>query len=329
MMPDEQVGDIKPKRMRSPNHPSLSLKDAVERVGELHKKYGTHPVPIKNAAETLGYSSLNSSAQQSIAALSAYGLVIPSGSGEDRKVAVSPDGTRIVRTAPDRATLIKASATRPAIHQEVLEHYGSSGLPHDDILRNYLLWERPAGSCFTEDAVDGFITRLRDTMAFAGLRVDDMIDDSAEAGTEDEESPSTISIGSFVQWTSGGVDQFNAPLKVSGISEDRKFAFVDGKKTGVPMSQLTLSNPPTQSPGGRDNPPVNPFYVQHRDDTDSPSAAKERMTLDEGPVMVSWPGTLSADSVSDLEAWFAVLVKRLKRKAGLKKSEGENDDRPT
>ncbi|MCA9053830.1 MAG: hypothetical protein KDA75_08330 [Planctomycetaceae bacterium] len=310
---DADTNDVKRKRQRSPNHPSINLRDAIEKTGELHGKYGTHPVPIKKACETLGYSTLNSTAMQCVAALSAYGLVDATGSKDERKVAVSAEGDRITRKAPDRDALIKAAAVRPAVHGEVLEHYRKTGLPHDDVLRQYLVWERTDGARFTEDAVDGFITRLRETLGYAGVSVGDTIRDSGSGETPAKNKRTEVAIGSFIQWVSQGVEQFRVPLQVVGIDGD--FAFVKESQTGIPMSELELVDPPDAQEGK--SPPRNPFFKPVQEVLPKDGTVKEQTTLDEGPVLLQCPEELSEDSVRDLEYWVRGILRKARRRAGM------------
>jgi hypothetical protein len=52
------------------------------------------------------------------------------------------------------------------------------------------------------------------------------------------EDKSKIFKNSFVQWVSGGSEMFAEPTRVKGFSEDGKFAFVEGTRTGIPVSEL-------------------------------------------------------------------------------------------
>jgi hypothetical protein len=52
------------------------------------------------------------------------------------------------------------------------------------------------------------------------------------------EDKSKIFKNAFVQWVSGGSEMFKEPTRVKGFSEDGKFAFVEGTKTGIPVSEL-------------------------------------------------------------------------------------------
>jgi hypothetical protein len=71
---------------------------------------------------------------------------------------------------------------------------------------------------------------------------DKMIDDKRAELKENVASP-TPKIGDDVQWISQGSEQFEEPKKVTSISDDGKFAFVEGSKTGIPIDQLTISSP--------------------------------------------------------------------------------------
>jgi hypothetical protein len=47
-----------------------------------------------------------------------------------------------------------------------------------------------------------------------------------------------IQVGDKVQWESDGACRFESPKKVTAISECGKWAFVEGTKTGLPISEL-------------------------------------------------------------------------------------------
>lgn len=51
-----------------------------------------------------------------------------------------------------------------------------------------------------------------------------------------------IQVGDNVQWESGGVKRFKSPRKVTAISECGNWAFVEGTKTGLPISELRYFN---------------------------------------------------------------------------------------
>jgi hypothetical protein len=52
----------------------------------------------------------------------------------------------------------------------------------------------------------------------------------------------TINIGDLVLWASEGVDQFDTPRRVRAVQmhDQREWAFVEGSKIGMPVSELTV-----------------------------------------------------------------------------------------
>lgn len=68
-------------------------------------------------------------------------------------------------------------------------------------------------------------------------------------------------------------------------------------------------------------PPPNPFFKSGgvEDKNAADGEALDRASLDEGPVVLSWPDTLSKESVEEFEYWVNGLIKRAKRKAGMTK----------
>jgi hypothetical protein len=53
-------------------------------------------------------------------------------------------------------------------------------------------------------------------------------------------------VGEYVQWTSDGVDQFKPARKVTQIQD--RYVWVDGSQTGVPLSEVTVVEPPAPIP---------------------------------------------------------------------------------
>lgn len=304
------------KKTRSPNHPLVSLPKAIERVGQLFRKYSSHDVPLEPLHGLWGYKAGSAAGDQCVAALNSYGLIRVTGKGKSRRVTISEAGERIIRNAPDRATLIQTAALRPRIHQEVWGHYEGKQLPPDDLFRQYLVWDRPKGKRFNEDVVGNFIARFRESLEFAGLSTDHVNDKIEENGdTEDRDEPPVdppqVAVGNFVQWTSGGADQFPEPRRVIGLSEDGQWAFVDGNPTGLPMNELTTVPTPAPTTSAQATPPANPFSrVQH------PGVATERMALNEGPVELTMPEKLEPESVSDFRQWLEDLPSRAHRRSG-------------
>jgi hypothetical protein len=54
------------------------------------------------------------------------------------------------------------------------------------------------------------------------------------------------------------------------------------------------------------------------DETEKPGTRKSRFALKEGDVVVTFPESLSADSVEDLDGFWQVFIKKARREAGIK-----------
>jgi peptidoglycan hydrolase-like protein with peptidoglycan-binding domain len=54
--------------------------------------------------------------------------------------------------------------------------------------------------------------------------------------------PKTVNIGDLVQWAHDGVDQFDTPRRIRAMQmhDQQEWAFVEGSKTGMPVSELTV-----------------------------------------------------------------------------------------
>jgi len=68
-----------------------------------------------------------------------------------------------------------------------------------------------------------------------------LLEKPAEVKVTEEVKPTEVKIGDNVQWTSQGTDQFTEPKKIKSISEDGKYAFVEGSDTGIPIDELSVT----------------------------------------------------------------------------------------
>ena len=51
----------------------------------------------------------------------------------------------------------------------------------------------------------------------------------------------SVNIGDLVQWARDSVDQFDTPRRIRAMQmhDQQEWAFVEGSKTGMPVSELT------------------------------------------------------------------------------------------
>lgn len=231
----------KNKKMRSPVYPGIPLAAAIDRARMFYLHERRNAANVSVALRHWRLNEKSSTGSITIAALLAFGLMIDSGSGAQRKLQLSELGLRLIldqrQSSPERDALIKEAALKPKMHA-LLWNRWKADLPSDENLRHALIWDWK----FNENAVDTFIRQYKATIHFAKLTSTDKLDGLEPEGnredTDDDAQP--VCVGDYVQWTSGGVWQFQEPRRVRKLSEDGVWAFVEGSDTGVPLEELTV-----------------------------------------------------------------------------------------
>lgn len=282
---------------RSPNFPSISLSDALAKARVLYDKDKRASSSLKTVLGHLGFGQqLSGSAGRVISAFRQFGLLEETG-GQYRITEAAMRIFTLSESAPERIAAIQEAAKKPAIYRDVLAQY-ADGLPSDAAFKDFLILKKK----FNPDSVDTFIRVFKATMEFAKL--------TPGAYTPIEtENPSVPVIGDYVQWESQGVLQFEVPRKVTYVSPDGAYVMVEGSATGIPMEQVAKADAPT---GG-----TNPNLLHIPAMKPLPGIAREVFSLGEGEAILQWPTTLNADGIEDLEAWLALVVKKLKRLKGV------------
>lgn len=178
-------GTVKPKqkRDRSPAFPFISLKGAVARLVAFEATFGRHPTPAKLSGNAWGMKGWTSQAQQTLAALKAYGFIDYVGSGESLEASISEDGRTYLR------------AQQPIVKKEVLQR---AALKPKNLAAFYSLWglDRPPDavcldhlvlkSGFTETAAKAFLGVYDETLSYAGLSNSDMARREDVSESDDE-----------------------------------------------------------------------------------------------------------------------------------------------
>jgi hypothetical protein len=304
----------KKTRQRSPNYPTVSLQDALERVRRLFNEDGRASVPVETAAKHIGYAAAHGQAYSVISALKKYGLL------EENKgrVALSQRAIELLNlpaSDPRRLQALKDAALSPPIYRELVELHSQKGLPSDEALEAELVTYKS----FNPKAVAGFVRDFRATLEFAGLS------DFSVLGSEKkvDEGKKTPQIGDWVQWEHNGILGLPDSRKLLRFSENGQFGFVEGSDTGLPVSEIIPADPPEQMP------PFTPSSPLHRmaDSGKRDQGAKMRQdvfSLAEGEAVIHWPTPLSTDSIADLEEWLDLVKRKIKRSAAI-----ESADKPT
>ena len=183
-MTEVQSSERRPRK-RSPSYPAINLEQAIARAADIWRVEHDYAAPLATVFTLWGYKSTTGNANLVVAALRNFGLIQYEGSGDARKVQVTPFAIEILDHPQQahRKEAIKRAALSPAIHRELWERFGSK-LPSDDSLR----WELERERDFSHNGATEFIREYRQTLAFAGLTEGDKVgpQESDEVHKEEE-----------------------------------------------------------------------------------------------------------------------------------------------
>jgi hypothetical protein len=149
-------------KQRSPNYPSISLKDAIDKVRKIYEAEHTHVTSREVVARDLGYNSLNGASLPIIGSLKRYQLLEDAGEG----LKISEDAVTILElpeTEPQRIEAVRRAAFAPSFFQELWQEFGGK-LPSDANLRHYLIRKK-----FLPKAADELIRVYRDNFKLLGV----------------------------------------------------------------------------------------------------------------------------------------------------------------
>ncbi len=315
-----QGTEDKRKRMRSPEHPFINLETALKRAKQFYDIAIRNAISINSAIRSWGYAVNSSGGLQTTAALISFGLLKDEGTGEKRKVQLTPFALRILLDVrPDsaeRAELLKQAALAPKIHKQLWDKWGAAR-PNDMEIRHVLTveWEPP----FNEKSVDGFIEEYTETVRFANL--DQSGGTPADQPEQSQKGAESYvpKIGDYVQWEINDVLQLPEPTRVRAIAADGKFVMLGDSNTGVPVEQLIPEQAPAGAAAGVITPTVD-FRPQ------APAAGKlqkDIFSLKEGEVVLFWPSPLSEESVQDVTDWLEIVKRKFARAVPAKDGEKE------
>ena len=296
------VVDTKKERQRSPNYPAVGLREAVERVRKLYTEDGRAGAPPKIAAMHIGFKAPHGQAMSVLAALKRFGLVSEA-NGRMAPTHAAIEILNLPENDPRRQAALREAALAPPIYRELVDK-NRIGLPKRDVLESDLIVYKK----FNPTAVKGFVTDFLDTLEYAGISAMDGV------SSNDDGKPERVKVGDFVQWVSQGVDQFRELKKVVAFSEDGKYAFLEGEKTGAPVDGLEIGEAPEILP-----PPPLPASAlrnpQRRQQADGDRHMRQDVfSLDNGgEVTISWPVPLTQDMITDIKDWLKIVERKISR----------------
>lgn len=180
-MTDEvQETDSKGKKDRSPSFPFIPLGTAVQRLEAFESYFGRHPTPARKAGLAWGFKEGSSAADQTLAALRSYGLIVYKGIGSNREVSISEEGRTYLRAQQEsvRSATLKQAALRPRIIRKFWALWGADRPPDPVAIDTLTLQNK-----FSDSGAVAFLKVYDATAAFAKLSIADKI---IEEGSEEE-----------------------------------------------------------------------------------------------------------------------------------------------
>ena len=296
----------KKSRHRSPAYPAVGLREAVERAKKFYSVDRKAGAPPEIAVKHMGFATAHGQAMSVLAALKKFGLV----SDVNGRVVPTQRAIEIIELPPADSRRIKAlqeAAVAPSIYAELIQQHQESGWPGDDVLQAELITYRN----FNPNSVAGFVSDLKDTLDYAGLSDLTVLDSGLGESETAADSSYFPKVGDYVQWEPQGILQFETPKRIKQISEDGRYAFVDGSNTGLPVKELTPAHQPTQEGRAFRHDDV----LQGKTVLQKANMRQDVFSLAEGNVTLQWPTPLSPDSIQDLKDWLEILKRKITRSA--------------
>lgn len=308
---------VKAQKDRSPSFPFIALGTAIERLQAFDATFGRHPTPANKAGMAWKLKEGSSQAFQTLAALKSFGLLDYNGSGPDRLAFITDDGRTYLRAQQDtvKHALLKGFALKPKAMQKFWGKWGADRPPNPICLDELVL-----KNGYTESAAETFLRVYDSTIQFAGLQNADATDSDP---SEIQDSYQAIEIGDLIQWESNGTLRLEAPSRVRAVQEhgDQTWLFIEGSETAIPASEAVLerkmdAGPTPVSPMQQPLPPARSYDRTSPAGSRRPGMQADMFSLDEGVVTIEFPEGLTSESVNDLEDFFALFIKKARRRAG-------------
>jgi hypothetical protein len=178
-------GEQKARRHRSPAYPTISLREAVDRLRKFYEADGKVGAPPEVAVKHMGYSTAHGAAMSALAALKKFGLVADCG-GRIVPTQRALEILNLAETDPRRSKALKDACLNPSIYREVATQ-NPKGLPSDDALESEFVTYRN----FNPNAVKDFVKDFRESLEFAGISDLEVLELTTEVEVPPEPSAPT------------------------------------------------------------------------------------------------------------------------------------------
>lgn len=123
---------------RSPNYPSLTLMETMERLRPVYEGIHTYPSPKEVIAENMGYNSLSGRALTLIGTMRRYGLLESEGGGLLKVSDLAVSILELPDKSPELQRAYSQAALTPVLFSELHSEFPDK-LPNDAMLRHHLI----------------------------------------------------------------------------------------------------------------------------------------------------------------------------------------------
>lgn len=170
-------------RMRSPSYPSISLDQAIDMVGKIHRSCRSNIITRENAAHEMGYSGLTGRSLKVLAALIQFGLLERTGKGDVRVTSRAVDILHAIDPNDQQEAILEA-AFAPQLFKDIHERF-PDGIPSQNAIRSFLIKED-----FQDAAIGPAITAFMETYR----TVEHIRESKSHSSAAEEGSGSAVSI---------------------------------------------------------------------------------------------------------------------------------------
>lgn len=143
-------------RMRSPNYPSLSVRQAIDMVAKIYRSERANVITRDDAAKAMGYTGLTGRSMTVLGALVHFDLLTKVGKGEVKVTKTAEDILHSITDAERDAAILKA-AFAPQLFQAIHNRF-PEGIPGEGTIKSFLIREG-----FSDVAVGPAITAFMET----------------------------------------------------------------------------------------------------------------------------------------------------------------------
>lgn len=124
-------------RQRSPSYPAISINQAVDLIGKIHKSCRANVIDRETAAKEMGYSGLTGRSMKVLADLIQFDLLEKTGKGDVKVTQLAVDILHGIEPSV-RTQAVMDAALAPQLFKDIHDRF-PDGIPSENAIRSYLI----------------------------------------------------------------------------------------------------------------------------------------------------------------------------------------------